>query len=61
MAINKGFIDYFGNFFLIIKGVLRIAEVENYTENFARQWNKFDKTQLDNEIYGLSLSLNNSL
>jgi len=60
-AIKKGFVEYFGNVFPIIKEVLRIAEVENYAENFGRQWNIFDKTQHDNEIYGLSLSLNNSL
>ena len=42
--------------FPIIKGVARISELENYTENFGMQWNKFDKTQLDNEFDGLNLS-----
>ena len=60
-ATNKGLVDTFGNVFSIIKGVQRIAKVENYSENFGIQWNKIDKTQLDNEINGLSLSLNSSL
>ena len=53
---DKGLVDSFGNIFPIIKGVARISELENYTENFGMQWNKFDKTQLDNEIDGLNLS-----
>ena len=60
-ATNKGFVDPFGIIFPIIKVVMRIAEVKNYTENFGIQWNKFDKTQLDNEINGLNLSPINSL
>jgi len=55
-ATDKGFVDSFGNIFPIIKGVTRISEVENYTDNFGMQWNKFDKTQLDNEVDGLNLS-----
>ena len=53
---GKGLVDSFGNIFPVIKGVARISELENYTENFGMQWNKFDKTQLDNEIDGLNLS-----
>jgi ubiquinone/menaquinone biosynthesis C-methylase UbiE len=53
---DKGLVDNFGNIFPIIKGVARISELENYSENFGMQWNKFDKTQLDNEIDGLNLS-----
>ncbi len=53
---DKGLVDSFGNIFPIINGVARISELENYTENFGMQWNKFDKTQLDNEIEGLNLS-----
>jgi hypothetical protein len=53
---NKGLVDSFGNIFPIIKGVARISELENYTENFGMQWNRFDKTQLDDEIGGLNLS-----
>ena len=49
-------VDMEGISFPIIKGVPRIAELENYTENFGKQWNKFDKTQLDGEIDGLNLS-----
>ncbi len=53
---DTGLVDSFGNIFPIVKGVARISELENYTENFGVQWNKFDKTQLDNEIGGLNLS-----
>lgn len=49
-------VDFDGNAFPIVKGVARIAEPENYTENFGVQWNKFDKTQLDRESDGLDLS-----
>jgi ubiquinone/menaquinone biosynthesis C-methylase UbiE len=53
---DTGLVDSFGNIFQIVNGVARISELENYTENFGMQWNKFDKTQLDNEIGGLDLS-----
>jgi SAM-dependent methyltransferase len=53
---DKGLVDSMGNIFPIINGVPRISELENYTDNFGVQWNKFHKTQLDNEIEGLSLS-----
>ena len=49
-------IDSEGNSFPIIRGVPRIAELENYTVNFGKQWNKFDKTQLDREIVGMTSS-----
>ena len=49
-------VDDQGNTFLIIDGVARIADVENYTDNFGVQWNKFDKTQLDREKDGRNLS-----
>lgn len=49
-------VDFEGNAFPIVKGVARIAELENYAENFGVQWNKFDKTQLDRESDGLDLS-----
>ena len=49
-------VDIEGNAFPIVKGVARIAELENYTESFGVQWNKFDKTQLDRENDGLDLS-----
>jgi ubiquinone/menaquinone biosynthesis C-methylase UbiE len=49
-------IDSEENSFPIISGVPRIAELENYTANFGKQWNKFDKTQLDREIDGQTLS-----
>jgi ubiquinone/menaquinone biosynthesis C-methylase UbiE len=49
-------IDGEGNSFPIIRGVPRFAELDNYTRNFGKQWNMFDKTQLDREIDGYSLS-----
>jgi len=48
--------DYEGNTFPIINGVARISDLDNYTENFGVQWNKFDKTQLDSDTDGLELS-----
>ncbi len=42
-------VDKYGNVFLITNGVPRIAKLENYTENFGFEWNKFDKTQLDHD------------
>jgi len=41
--------DRYGKKFKIINGVLQISEVNNYTNNFGYQWNKFDRTQFDNE------------
>ena len=49
-------IDNKKNSFPIIRGVPRIAELENYTSNFGKQWNKFDKTQFDREVDGVTLS-----
>ena len=54
--VGTNFVDASGNKFPLIKGVLRISSQDNYTNNFGMQWNKFDKTQLDNEIGGLNLS-----
>jgi SAM-dependent methyltransferase len=48
--------DSEGNSFPLIGGVARIANLDNYTNNFGFQWNKFDKTQLDRELDGLVLS-----
>jgi ubiquinone/menaquinone biosynthesis C-methylase UbiE len=53
---NDNLVDSQGSRFPIINGVPRIAELDNYTENFGVQWNKFDKTQLDRETDGLDLS-----
>ena len=53
---GSSLIDSEGNFYPIVDGVARIAEPDNYTENFGVQWNKFDKTQLDCESEGLDLS-----
>ena len=49
-------IDPLGNSFPIINGVPRIANLDNYTNNFGVQCNKFDKTQLDDGVEGLTLS-----
>ena len=49
-------VDSEGNGFPIRSGVARIAEADNYTNNFGLQWNKFDKTQLDRDTDGLTLS-----
>jgi ubiquinone/menaquinone biosynthesis C-methylase UbiE len=48
--------DSEGNRFAVVRGVPRIAELNNYTENFGVQWNKFDKTQFDRENDGFALS-----
>jgi ubiquinone/menaquinone biosynthesis C-methylase UbiE len=48
--------DSEGNVFPIVNGVPRIANSQNYTENFGVQWNMFDRTQLDRESDGLALS-----
>ena len=48
--------DSEGNSFPIINGVARIAHLDNYTENFGLQWNKFDNTQLDSYTDGLEFS-----
>lgn len=53
---GNNLVDFEGNAFPIVKGVARIAELENYTENFGVQWNKFDKTQLDHESDGIDIS-----
>lgn len=57
LTSSKGkLVDSLGNKFPIVNGIPRICELENYTENFGLQWNKFDKTQFDNEIEGLDLT-----
>lgn len=53
---NDNLVDSEGNKYPIVDGVARIAALDNYTENFGVQWNKFDKTQLDRESDGLDLS-----
>ena len=42
-----------GNRFPIVAGVPRICEIDNYTGNFGLQWNRFDRTQLDDAATGL--------
>lgn len=55
-AADGYLVDEHGNNFPILRGVPRIAEVDNYTENFGVQWNKFEKTQMDREADGFDLS-----
>ena len=38
-----------GERFPIVSAVPRFCEAENYTSNFGRQWNLFQKTQIDGE------------
>jgi len=54
--INDMYIDSSNNSFPIVKGVTRIANETNYTDNFGIQWNIFDKTQLDDDLKGKNLS-----
>lgn len=49
-------VDSDGNLFPILDGIPRIADVDNYAENFGVQWNRFPQTQLDRERDGLDLS-----
>ena len=48
--------DAEGSIFHIENGVVRIANLDNYTKSFGMQWNKFDKTQLDRQSDGLIIS-----
>jgi len=50
------YVDATGEIFPIIRGVLRIEASKNYTDSFGLQWNKFDKTQLDYDINGHTVS-----
>ena len=54
--LGDNFVDMSGNKFPLVRGVLRISKEDNYTANFGMQWNKFDKTQLDREEVGQTLS-----
>jgi SAM-dependent methyltransferase len=38
-----------GDRFPIVGGIPRFCEIENYTSSFGRQWNLFEKTQIDRE------------
>jgi SAM-dependent methyltransferase len=53
---DNGYADDKGNFFPVINGVLRIVHDSNYTDSFGFQWNKFQKTQIDNPEKQFSLS-----
>jgi SAM-dependent methyltransferase len=53
---ENSYADKDGNVFPVIRGVLRMVSENNYTDNFGFQWNKFRKTQIDNQAANLSLS-----
>ena len=46
--------DEEGKSFPIVNDVPRFVEEHNYTDNFGFQWNKFDRTQIDNAKNGIS-------
>lgn len=48
-------VDSAGNRYAVVNGIPRVCEAGNYTENFGRQWNQFQATQLDREA-GVNLS-----
>ena len=54
--IGDVFFDLSGNKFSLVSGVLRISHQVNYADNFGMQWNKFDKTQLDRQEEGHTIS-----
>lgn len=56
LSTELGFVDHDGNLFPVVNDVLRIANAVNYTDNFGVQWNKFDKTQLDQNAKGHTVS-----
>ena len=48
--------DIEGNVFPIIDNIPRFVTSDNYAANFGFQWNKFDKTQIDNDAQKVNLS-----
>ena len=44
---GNGYVDAQGNPFPVVNNVLRFVPNDNYTANFGFQWNKFQKTQID--------------
>ncbi len=53
---NNSLMDKLGTVFPKINGVFRIAKQDNYANNFGFQWNKFQKTQIDQEKNSLLTS-----
>lgn len=47
--INGALVSADGASFPVVAGVPRFCEGENYTNSFGRQWNLFEKTQIDRE------------
>ena len=48
-SVDNKLVDDSGTVFPKIRGVIRIVDGSNYTDNFGFQWNKFQKTQIDRE------------
>jgi SAM-dependent methyltransferase len=48
--------DATGHRFPILNGIPRICAVDNYADNFGKQWNAFRETQIDRRRGGLTLS-----
>ena len=46
---QKALIDDAGSRFLVINGIPRICDSENYSESFGLQWNRFPETQLQRQ------------
>jgi SAM-dependent methyltransferase len=53
---DEQLVDAAGNSFPVIAGVPRICSIDNYTENFGKQWNAFRLTQIDRPHEGQTLS-----
>lgn len=54
--VGDALLDECGHRFPIVNHVPRICDVENYSESFGLQWNRFAATQLDRSKAGLDLS-----
>jgi SAM-dependent methyltransferase len=53
---GDAYVDGRGTSFPIVRGVPRICDAGNYTENFGKQWNAFPLTQIDNPEAGRTTS-----
>ena len=51
---SDALVDDEGERFPVVAGIPRFCEIENYTSSFGRQWNLFQRTQIDGE--GISAS-----
>ena len=55
-VVGEALVDEDGQQFPIVNQIPRICDVENYSESFGLQWNRFAATQLDRSNAGLDLS-----